>query len=211
MAMHFVFRLMPRILHSVDLFKHQLPPKERTPVREEGLNNIRSGFVETLCGALITIAQIKTPTNTRLITSAVGDGRDIWAAGRLLAHRYRSGMSAPRRLRGSEWTHFAQSEPSRFWPRTGQGFDCRPAVSPRLASDLMARRRSSGTSQKARIASVWAMPVNPRSLSVWSSMASRTRRSWRTWRVSSSVHRRSRARTADRENSCCLTFCQVAS
>jgi len=74
----FTIRIMARQALTMRLFMEQLPPEQRTPMREEGFNTTRIGAEKLLYGALITIATGMKPVNERLISAAMNDTRDIW-------------------------------------------------------------------------------------------------------------------------------------
>jgi hypothetical protein len=57
----------------------QLPPEQRTPVREAGLQRMRKGAAEMIDGAVIWVAQGMKPENARTLTAALRDTKDVWA------------------------------------------------------------------------------------------------------------------------------------
>ena len=79
-AMNFMIRLAAREATALSLFIDQLTPKQRTPVREAGLLKARSGAAELLASAIGLVAQGIGPDNARLMSAALKDTRDVWAA-----------------------------------------------------------------------------------------------------------------------------------
>jgi hypothetical protein len=76
----FMIRFTARQALTIYLFMEQLPPEQRTPMREEGFNTTRVGAGKVLYGALITIATGMKPANERRISAAMNDTRDIWVS-----------------------------------------------------------------------------------------------------------------------------------
>lgn len=74
----FMVRLTARQAMSLYLFMAQLPPEQRTPIRQQGFNTARVGADELLDGALITLASGLKPDNARRISAAMNDTRDVW-------------------------------------------------------------------------------------------------------------------------------------
>jgi hypothetical protein len=79
-AMNFMIRLAAREATALSLFTDQLTPEQRTPVREAGLLKARSGAAELLASAIGLVAQGIAPDNARLMSAAMKDTRDLWAA-----------------------------------------------------------------------------------------------------------------------------------
>ena len=79
-AMNFMIRLQAREAVSVKLFMAELPPDQRTRIREEGFARARRGAAEyimgTVCAAIVGSTR---PANARLVAAAISDTRDIWA------------------------------------------------------------------------------------------------------------------------------------
>jgi hypothetical protein len=48
-------------------------------VREAGLQKARGGAAELICGSIGSLAQGMRPANSRLMTAAMRDTRDVWA------------------------------------------------------------------------------------------------------------------------------------
>jgi hypothetical protein len=79
-AMNFQIRLQARLATATSLFWDQLAPGKRTPERAAGLKATRAGVEKILRLNLISIAHgIKFP-NARLLSAAIRDTRDVWAA-----------------------------------------------------------------------------------------------------------------------------------
>jgi len=57
-----------------------LTPEQRTPVREAGLVKARSGAAELLASSIGLVTQGIGPDNARLMSAAMKDTRDVWAA-----------------------------------------------------------------------------------------------------------------------------------
>ena len=80
-ATNFLLRLTAREVTAVLLFMEQLTPEQRTPVREAGLQRARGGAAELITGSVGCLAQgMRWPANTRLLTAAMRDTRDVWAS-----------------------------------------------------------------------------------------------------------------------------------
>jgi hypothetical protein len=79
-AMNFMIRVAAREATALSLFMEQLTPEQRTPVREAGLLNARSGAAELLASSIGMVAQGIGPDNARLMSAALKDTRDVWAA-----------------------------------------------------------------------------------------------------------------------------------
>jgi hypothetical protein len=79
-AMNFQIRLQARLATATSLFWDQLPPEKRTPERAAGLKNVRAGIEKILRLNLISIAHGIKPSNARLLSAAIRDTRDVWAA-----------------------------------------------------------------------------------------------------------------------------------
>ena len=75
----FLIRLTARESVAMLAFMAQLPPEQRTPIREAGLKKARIGFAEMIYGALCTMAddQFK-PANARRVSAAMRDTMEIW-------------------------------------------------------------------------------------------------------------------------------------
>lgn len=74
----FMVRITARQALTMFLFMEQLPPQQRTPIRQEGFNTARVGAEELLYGALITLASGLKPANARRVSAAMNDTRDVW-------------------------------------------------------------------------------------------------------------------------------------
>jgi hypothetical protein len=74
----FMVRITARQALTMFLFMEQLPPEQRTPIRQEGFNTARVGAEELLYGALITLASGLKPANARRVSAAMNDTRDVW-------------------------------------------------------------------------------------------------------------------------------------
>jgi hypothetical protein len=79
-AMNFRIRLDARLATAMSLFWSQLAPAKRTPGRAAGLKNVRAGIEKILRLNLISIVHGIKPTNARLLSAAIRDTRDVWAA-----------------------------------------------------------------------------------------------------------------------------------
>lgn len=78
-AISFLIRLEALELAPLSRFMVQLPPEQRTPVREAGLRKARRGAAEMLAGSVIWIAQGMKPDNARLLAAALRETRTTWA------------------------------------------------------------------------------------------------------------------------------------
>ena len=56
----------------------QLPDDQRTPIRQEGFDNVRAGATKVLSGALITLASDLKTANARMLSAAIRDTGDVW-------------------------------------------------------------------------------------------------------------------------------------
>src|SRR6202043_313249 len=79
-AMNFMIRLAAREATALSLLMEQLTPEQRTPVREAGLVKARSGAAELLASSIGLVTQGIGPDNARLMSAAMKDTRDVWAA-----------------------------------------------------------------------------------------------------------------------------------
>jgi hypothetical protein len=86
-ALSFMIRISARVIQASFLFIEQLTPAQRTTGRLEGFTKARAGSAETMLGALVTIAQGMKPANARLLSAAIRDTSDTWAAGILPGDR----------------------------------------------------------------------------------------------------------------------------
>ena len=77
-ALSFIIRISARVTQASFLFMEQ--PAQRTAARSEGFTKARAGSAETMLGALVTIAQGMKPANARLLSAAIRDTSDAWAA-----------------------------------------------------------------------------------------------------------------------------------
>jgi hypothetical protein len=78
-ALDFLLRLTAREATTLFLFIDQLPPEQRTPIREAGLQRARSGATQMAKSALGAVAGSMRPANARLVTAAMRDTADVWA------------------------------------------------------------------------------------------------------------------------------------
>jgi hypothetical protein len=78
-AMNFMLRLMPRVVVSAREFMQNLPEAERNqPTRQQGVKNIRDGYMQTVSGASSFVAGgVKVP-NARLVARALSDTVAEW-------------------------------------------------------------------------------------------------------------------------------------
>lgn len=80
-ATAFLHRMFPRVMATALDFMKTLPESERNaPVRQDGLNKMRAGYVEAVEGSLTFIAagDVK-PDNIRAITAALRDNAGTWS------------------------------------------------------------------------------------------------------------------------------------
>jgi hypothetical protein len=77
-ALSFIIRISARVTHASFLFMEQ--PAQRRTARLEGFTKARAVSAETMLGALVTIAQGMKPANARLLSAAIRDTSDAWAA-----------------------------------------------------------------------------------------------------------------------------------
>jgi hypothetical protein len=79
-AMDFLLRLMPRMAIAADAFMQALPEKERNlPARQQGMAQVRSGYMQTVSGALTFIGGGPKVDNSRLLAKALRDTVDVWS------------------------------------------------------------------------------------------------------------------------------------
>lgn len=79
-AMDFMLRLMPRLATSATAFMQALSPKEREqPVRQQGLAQVRSGYMQTVSGAITFIGGAPKVPNARLVSLALRDTVEDWS------------------------------------------------------------------------------------------------------------------------------------
>lgn len=79
-AMDFLLRLMPRMAIAADAFMQVLPEKERNlPARQQGMAQVRSGYMQTVSGALTFIGGGPKVDNSRLLAKALRDTVDVWS------------------------------------------------------------------------------------------------------------------------------------
>ena len=78
-ASNFLVRLAAREVSASLLFMDQLTPEQRTPVREAGLQKARGGVAELIGGSIGSLAQGMRPANSRQMTAAIRDTRNVWA------------------------------------------------------------------------------------------------------------------------------------
>jgi len=69
-ALSFIIRISARVIQASFLFMEQ----------PAGFTKARAGSAETMLGALVTIAQGMKPANARLLSAAIRDTSDAWAA-----------------------------------------------------------------------------------------------------------------------------------
>jgi hypothetical protein len=79
MVADFMIRLQARQSGAMLQFLEQLPAKERTPIRMDGIKQARTGASEMIRGALVSVVQGMKPVNARLMTAALKDTSDIWS------------------------------------------------------------------------------------------------------------------------------------
>ncbi len=78
-AMDFLLRLMPRMAIAADAFMQALSEKERNlPVRQQGMAQVRSGYMQTVSGAVTFIGGGPKVDNARLLAKALQDTVDVW-------------------------------------------------------------------------------------------------------------------------------------
>ena len=79
-ALDFLLRLMPRMALAAETFMQALPEKERNlPARQQGLAQVRSGYMQTVAGALTFISGGPKINNARVLAKALRDTVDIWS------------------------------------------------------------------------------------------------------------------------------------
>jgi hypothetical protein len=78
-TLNFQIRGLAREVISAKLFFAGLKPEERTPVRERGLEGLRSNSAEFILVAVCSVSASK-PANARLVAAAVRDTREVWAS-----------------------------------------------------------------------------------------------------------------------------------
>lgn len=78
-AMNFMIRLMPRVAIAARGFMQSLSEAERNqPTRQQGLKNIRDGYMQTVSGAASFVAGGPKVPNARLVARALRDTVDEW-------------------------------------------------------------------------------------------------------------------------------------
>jgi hypothetical protein len=79
-AISFMIRGMAREAVAGQLFWKELPPEQRTRIREEGMTGFRRNsavyILSTVCAA---IQGASKPANARLVAAALRDTREVWA------------------------------------------------------------------------------------------------------------------------------------
>ena len=79
-AMNFLLRLMPRVAVSATAFMQKLPEKDRNaPVRQQGVAQIRSGYLQTVSGAITFISGGPKAQNSQLVSIALRDTVGEWS------------------------------------------------------------------------------------------------------------------------------------
>jgi hypothetical protein len=79
----FLVRLTARQISAVSVFMAQLPPDQRTPMREDGFTTSRIGAEKTIDGALTMLTGGLKPANERRISAALSDTREAYTAASL--------------------------------------------------------------------------------------------------------------------------------
>jgi hypothetical protein len=80
-AMNFMIRLMPRVAIAARGFMQALSEAERNqPTRQQGVKNIRDGYMQTVSGATSFVAGGPKVPNARLVARALRDTVDEWRA-----------------------------------------------------------------------------------------------------------------------------------
>jgi len=78
--MNFLIRFQARIAVSMNMFMADLPPEQRTRVREEGVARARSSAAEMIGSAIgAVILSGGKPANARLVAAAIRDTREVSA------------------------------------------------------------------------------------------------------------------------------------
>ncbi len=79
-AISFMIRAMAREAVAMPMFWNELPPEQRTRIREEGFAGFRRNsavyILSTVCAAIQSASK---PANARLVAAALRDTRDVWA------------------------------------------------------------------------------------------------------------------------------------
>ena len=79
-AVSFMIRGMAREAVAMRMFWAELPPEQRTRIREEGFSGFRKNsavyILTTVCAA---IQGASKPANARLVAAAIRDTREVWA------------------------------------------------------------------------------------------------------------------------------------
>ena len=84
---NFLLRLTAREFQAAFAFMEQLPPAERTAVRLEGLNKMRTAVAQMVRSELGWIAAGMKPANARLVSTAIRDTGAVLATAILPADR----------------------------------------------------------------------------------------------------------------------------
>lgn len=79
-AMDFLLRLMPRMAVAANAFMQSLPEKDRNlPARQQGMAQVRNGYMQTVSGALTFIGGGPKANNSRILAKALRDTVDVWS------------------------------------------------------------------------------------------------------------------------------------
>lgn len=86
----FLIKLAARESVTMTAFMQQLPPEQRTPIREAGLKKARVGFAEMISNAIGSVVdEHLKPTYARRVSAAMRETADIWAGSLLPDNRTR--------------------------------------------------------------------------------------------------------------------------
>ncbi len=94
-GLDFQVRISAREWTVLSQFMDQLPPGQRTPVREAGRQKARHGAGEFILSVICSVTQGMKPENAHRVTSAMRDTRDVWAAFMLPEDRAAVARSLP--------------------------------------------------------------------------------------------------------------------
>jgi type II secretory pathway pseudopilin PulG len=89
-AVSFLIRGFAREAASSRLFMANLPPEQRTRIREEGFAGLRRSAAEFILTAICSVIQSGKPANARLVAAAIRDTREVWASNYLPQDRTRT-------------------------------------------------------------------------------------------------------------------------
>ena len=79
-AADFLIRVSAREMTALVSFVERLPPEQHTPVRAIGIVKAKAGAADMIAGLLMSASGGVKPANARMVTAALRDTRNVWAA-----------------------------------------------------------------------------------------------------------------------------------